>query len=289
MPHTSAANDAFGNATPVALVSGAASGIGRATVQALSAAGWTVYAGYRPDGRSPPPPPASAQERVHWLALDVTEAPARRAALAAISAAHGRLDALVNNAGILAAGPLEELPERTLRAVMEVNFFGALGLTRTFLPLMRSQHGGVIIMVSSLSGLIGLPFDGAYAASKFALEGMSEVPGVRTRALGRPGRTHRARRLRHRARRSAAGAAAPSAYPAFERLRHERALRAASGADPAEAARVIVDTILRRAPQLRVPCGAQALAVTARLRTLDAAQRREFALAAAGLGTPGAA
>lgn len=287
MPHTSAANDAFGNATPVALVSGAASGIGRATVQALRAAGWIVYAGYRPDGRSPPPPPASAQERVHWLALDVTEAPARRAALAAISAAHGRLDALVNNAGILAAGPLEELPERTLRAVMEVNFFGALGLTRTFLPLMRSQHGGVIIMVSSLSGLIGLPFDGAYAASKFALEGLSESlayelepAGIRV-ALIEPGAYATALG-------AAPQAAAPSAYPAFERLRHERALRAAAGADPAEAARVIVDTILRRAPQLRVPCGAQALTVSARLRTLDAAQRREFALAAAGLGTPGA-
>jgi NAD(P)-dependent dehydrogenase (short-subunit alcohol dehydrogenase family) len=286
MQHTSAANDASRNATPVALVSGAASGIGQGTVRALSAAGWTVYAGYRPDGRSPPPPQTPPHDRVHWLALDVTDATARRAALALISAAHGRLDALVNTAGFLAAGPLEELPERTLRAVMEVNFFGALGLTRTFLPLMRGNHGGVIVMVSSLSGLIGLPFDGAYAASKFALEGMSESlayelepSGVRV-ALIEPGAYATALGAAPQA------AAAPSAYPAFERLRHERALRASSGADPADAARVIVDTILRQAPQLRVPCGAQAQTVTARLRTLDAAQRREFALAVAGISAP---
>ncbi len=287
MQHTSTANDAPGNAAPVALVSGAASGIGRATVRALSLAGWTVYAGYRPEGRSPPPPEGPGHGRVHWLALDVTDAPARRAALAVISTAHARLDALVNNAGILAAGPVEELPERTLRAVMEVNFFGALGLTRTFLPLMRSNHGGVIVMVSSLSGLIGLPFDGAYAASKFALEGMSESlayelepAGVRV-ALIEPGAYATALGDAPQA------ATGPSAYPEFERLRRERATRACAGADPADAARVIVDTIMRQAPQLRVPCGEQARAVSEQLRTLDAAQRRALALSAAGVTEAG--
>ena len=284
MQHTSEGHTGPGNATRVALVSGAASGIGRATVRALALSGWTVYAGYRPRGRSQPLQEALTGGGVHWLALDVTDAAARRAALAAIAHKHGRLDALVNNAAVLAAGPLEELPERTLRSVMEVNFFGAIDLTRTFLPLMRRNRGGVIVMVSSLSGLIGLPFDGAYAASKFALEGASESlryelepfglkvaliePGAYATTLGDA--THAAPTL-------------SSDYPQFERLRGARAAQAPSGADPAEAARIIVDTIADQAPQLRVPCGAQALAVTQQLRGLDSAARRDFALAAAGI------
>jgi NAD(P)-dependent dehydrogenase (short-subunit alcohol dehydrogenase family) len=268
----------------VALVSGAASGIGRATVRALALSGWTVYAGYRPQGRSQPLQQALTEGRVHWLALDVTDAAARRAALAVIAHTQGRLDALVNNAGVLVAGPLEELPERALRAVMEVNFFGAIDLTRTFLPLMRRNRGGVIVMISSLSGLIGLPFDGAYAASKFALEGASEslryelepfglkVALIEAGAYATPlgDATHATPTL-------------SSDYPQFERLRGARAAQAPSGADPAEAARIIVDTITHQAPQLRVPCGAQALAVTQQLRGLDGAARRDFALAAAGL------
>ncbi|HUL18809.1 MAG TPA: SDR family NAD(P)-dependent oxidoreductase, partial [Steroidobacteraceae bacterium] len=205
-------------------------------------------------------------------------------ALAVIAHARGRLDALINNAGVLAAGPLEELPEGALRAVMEVNFFGAIDLTRTFLPLMRKNRDGVIVMVSSLSGLIGLPFDGAYAASKFALEGASESlryelepfglkvalvePGAYNTPLGDATR---------------AASTTSSEYPQFKRLRAARAAQAPSGADPAEAARIIVDTITQHAPQLRVPCGAQALAATQQLRGLEGAARRDFALAAAGI------
>lgn len=281
MPHT-------GHTTPgnarVALVSGAASGIGLATVRALSAAGWSVYAGYRPQGRAAPPH-ADPASRVHWLPLDVTDAAARRAALAVITQAQGRLDALVNNAGILAAGPMEEMPERTLRQVMEVNFFGAIELTRTCLPLMRQRPGGVIVMLSSLSGLIGLPFDGAYAASKFALEGMSESlayelepAGLRV-ALIEPGAYATALE-------ATPATCAASSYPQYERMRAERAGRPQAGADPHEAARVIVDTIQGNAPQLRVPCGPQARAVTERLRTLDGAARRGFALGAAGITDP---
>jgi NAD(P)-dependent dehydrogenase (short-subunit alcohol dehydrogenase family) len=284
MQHTSAADRAAGNAAKVALVSGAASGIGLATVHALAAAGWVVYAGYRPGGRSARPPQGGPGTSVHWLALDVTDAAARTAALGTISAAHGRLDALVNNAGILSTGPLEEVSEKTLRAVMEVNFFGAIALTRTFLPLMRAHPGGVIVMVSSLSGLIGLPFDGAYAASKFALEGASESlryelepTGIKV-ALVEPG-----------AYATALAAAAPtpaaaSAYPQFQCLAKQRT--PGGGADPADAACIILDTINRQAPQLRVPCGVQAVAVTGRLRLLEGAERRDFALAAAGVTAP---
>jgi NAD(P)-dependent dehydrogenase (short-subunit alcohol dehydrogenase family) len=147
---------------------------------------------------------------------------------------------------------------------------------------MRANPGGVVIMVSSLSGLIGLPFDGAYAASKFALEGASESlryelepqginvaliePGAYATALDAAGRLP----------------AVPSAYREYEPLARLRAAPG-GGADPAEAARIIVDTINQRAPQLRVPCGAQALAVTRKLRSLESVERRDFALAAAGV------
>jgi NAD(P)-dependent dehydrogenase (short-subunit alcohol dehydrogenase family) len=286
MEHTAGGHGAAGNAARVALISGAASGIGLATAERLARSGWTVYAGFRPEGRSAPPREPDPHKHLHWLPLDVTDAGARRAALRDIERAHGHLDALINNAGILASGPLEEVPEGTLRRVMEVNFFGAIQLTRTFLPLMRCTGGGVILMVSSLSGLIGLPFDGAYAASKFALEGASESLryelepfGVKV-ALVEPGAYATAL-----AASVPSANAAGSAYTQFERLRRTCASEVPDGADPGEAARIIEETLLQHAPELRVPCGAQALAVTRRLATLEGAGRRDFALAAAGLST----
>ncbi|MBS0579204.1 MAG: SDR family oxidoreductase [Proteobacteria bacterium] len=280
MPHYSQTAPAQTASNRVALVSGAASGIGLATVRLLAGAGWTTYAGFRPGGRSAAP--TDLASAVHWLSLDVTEGESRQAALELIRQRHGRLDALVNNAGIAAPGPLEEVPAQALRRVMEVNFFGAIELTRTFLPLMRGR-GAVIVMVSSLSGLIGLPFDGAYAASKFALEGASESlryelepSGVRV-ALIEPGAYATALDA------STGAPAHTSAYPAFERLRADQPAAGSGGADPAEAAQVILETILAGAPHLRVPAGAQALGVTQRLRVLEGAERREFALAAAGI------
>ncbi len=282
MQHRTAGQIASQATAKVALVSGAASGIGLATVHALAAAGWVVYAGFRTGGRSLPPAAAVPGAPVRWLALDVTKDADRSAALATISTEYGRLDALVNNAGILTSGPLEEVTEARLRAVMEVNFFGAIGLSRTFLPLMRTSRGGVVVMVSSLSRLIGLPFDGAYAASKFALEGASESlryelepMGIKV-ALIEPGAYATSLDAQDPA------PVQPTAYPQFEQLRRLRA-NPGRGADPAAAARVIIDTIAAHAPLLRVPCGPQAVAVTEKLRALEGPVRRDFALAAAGV------
>jgi NAD(P)-dependent dehydrogenase (short-subunit alcohol dehydrogenase family) len=269
----------------VALITGAASGIGRATAERLARADWAVYATFRPQGRSAPPRGQGADARIRWLPLDVSDESARRAALRVIESAHGRLDVLVNNAGVLATGPLEEIRERALREVMEVNFFGALNVTRTFLPMMRRQSGGgIILMISSLSGLIGLPFEGAYAASKFALEGASESLryelepfGIRV-ALIEPGAYATALTNFERPPHGTA-----SAYPAYEQPHSARAARISRDADPAEVAALIEDTIARGAPQLHVPCGAQAHAIVARLRTLSESERREFALRAADL------
>ncbi|HTT41705.1 MAG TPA: SDR family oxidoreductase [Steroidobacteraceae bacterium] len=263
----------------VALVSGAASGLGLATTAELARRGWTVLAGYRPRGRSAPPAAPFPGARVHWLPLDITDAAARTLALKTLVSIQGRLDALVHSAGVLGSGPLEEVPEDTLRTVMEVNFFATVALTRTFLPLMREQRSGVIAFLSSLSGLIARPFDGAYAASKHALEAAAEslrhelAPfGIRV-ALIEPGAYATALR-------EAGSPAAQSAYPEYAALRTRVEPR---GQDPAEAARLIVEVIESGAPELRVPCGAQAMAVAEKLRLLDGAARAAFALEAAGI------
>ena len=267
----------------VVLVSGAASGLGLATARELALAGWTVYAGFRPDGRSAPD--SSPGNVIRWLPLDVTDSKARAAAVAAIERGQGKLNALVNSAGVNASGPLEEIPDGVLRQVMEVNFFGAIGLTRDCLPLLRRTGGGTVVMLSSLSALIGLPFNGAYAASKYALEGAAESLRYEVEAFGvrvtliQPGAY-----TTSLADVNASTPAGRSSYEAFEKLRASRArVGAGGGGDPLEVARKIVDTLGVESPGLRVPCGAQAEAVVAQLRTHDEAQRRAFALRAANI------
>jgi NAD(P)-dependent dehydrogenase (short-subunit alcohol dehydrogenase family) len=151
-----------------ALISGCSSGLGLALARRLSAAGWRVHAGVRQAEDAKRLPEAALP-----VILDVTRPEQIAAAICKVEAG-GRLDALVNNAGVNAIGPWEVVPDEVVRSVMEVNFFGALSLTRAALPLMRRQRGGTIVMVSSLSALVARPGDGVYSASKFALEGFAE-------------------------------------------------------------------------------------------------------------------
>lgn len=108
------------------------------------------------------------------LRLDVTDAAQCDAAVAATMARFGRLDVLVNNAGYVQVGALEETTEAEARAQMETNFWGAWRMTRAVLPHFREQGGGLVVQVSSLAGIGGLPGNGMYSASKYAMEGMSE-------------------------------------------------------------------------------------------------------------------
>jgi len=107
--------------------------------------------------------------------LDVTAADSFPDFVDDIVVESGRIDVLVNNAGILHPGAWEDLPEAKIRAVMETNFYGPMLLSRAVLPQMRKQGNGYIIMISSLSGIAGLAGDVAYSASKFALEGATEA------------------------------------------------------------------------------------------------------------------
>jgi NAD(P)-dependent dehydrogenase (short-subunit alcohol dehydrogenase family) len=153
----------------IALVTGATRGIGRALAAELARRGHTVYGGGRSWPEAPEPTP------FHRLALDVTDDASCKDAVARVLADHGRLDLLVNNAGIGHCGAIEDTPLDYARQVFETNYFGVTRLAREALPIMRRQGGGTVAIVGSAAGRIGIPFQGHYAASKFALEGLAEA------------------------------------------------------------------------------------------------------------------
>jgi len=118
---------------------------------------------------------ASAPDRVLALKLDVTSAGDAAAAVAAAVQRFGRLDVVVNNAGYGIVGAVEETPEQELRAQLETNFFGAVAVIQAALPQLREQRAGAIVNISSMGGQMSFAGFGAYSASKFALEGLSEA------------------------------------------------------------------------------------------------------------------
>jgi NAD(P)-dependent dehydrogenase (short-subunit alcohol dehydrogenase family) len=160
-----------GGRIPACLVTGASTGIGRATVDHLLRGGWTVYASVRRPGDAP----AGA----HELVFDVTDA----AAIAQAAAHADSLDGIVENAGIAIASPLEFLPPEELTRQLDVNVVGQLRVLQAFLPALRPTRGRVVI-VGSVAGRSALPFLGAYAMSKFALEAMADSLRVELQPWG---------------------------------------------------------------------------------------------------------
>jgi NAD(P)-dependent dehydrogenase (short-subunit alcohol dehydrogenase family) len=155
---------------PSVLVTGASRGIGRATVLRLAAAGWDVIAGVRSE-RDADELVAGASGAVVTVPLDVTDA----GQVAALDQRlPERLDALVNNAGVVVGGPVEAVPVDELRRQLEVNVVGQAAVTQAVLPRLRESRGRIVFM-SSLSGRVSTPLMGAYAASKFALEGLADA------------------------------------------------------------------------------------------------------------------
>jgi NAD(P)-dependent dehydrogenase (short-subunit alcohol dehydrogenase family) len=161
---------------PSVLVTGAARGIGQATALHLAGAGWDVVAGVRNDAAGE----ALRGDRITPVLLDVTS-PDHLAALG--SALPDRLDAVVNNAGIVVNGPVEALPLDELRRQLEVNVVGQVAVTQAVLPKLRASRGRVVF-VSSLSGRVSTPMTGAYNASKFALEGLADALRMEVRPWG---------------------------------------------------------------------------------------------------------
>ncbi len=154
-----------------ALVTGASSGIGAACAARLVGSGWRVFAGVRRQGDAP--------EGTDEILLDITDADQ----IAHAAERVGELDALVNNAGIAIAIPLEFIPIDELRRQLDINAIGQVAVTQAFLPHLRRSRGR-IVFVSSIAGRSALPFLGAYAASKHALEALADTWRVELRPFG---------------------------------------------------------------------------------------------------------
>ena len=162
----------------VALVTGASSGIGRSTAELLAARGYRVFGTAREPART------EAPAGVELVALDVRRAASVQACVGHVLGRAGRIDVLVNNAGVAMLGGVEETSVEQARAIFETNFFGLLDLTSAVLPGMRSRRSGAIVNVSSVLGLFTIPFLGVYAASKHAVEACSEALHHELRPFG---------------------------------------------------------------------------------------------------------
>ena len=161
----------------VVVLTGCSSGFGYEGALSFARAGHSVFATMRDLSRGDALREAAESESldIRLKRLDVAESETFTALFDEISASAGSVDVLVNNAGINRSGALEDLSESAIRDVIETNCIGPLLLARTVLPHMRRQGSGLIIMMSSLSGIAGLPGDVAYTASKFAIEGATEA------------------------------------------------------------------------------------------------------------------
>jgi len=261
-----------GNA-PLVLVTGASSGIGQAVALQSLANGWHVLAGVRRDEDAQAlaaTADATARERLTCLHLDVTNADDIERAAVAVTRLGGRLDALVNNAGICVAGPLEVLPVEAWRQQLDVNVIGQVAITRALLPALRAARGR-IVFISSISGEFVTPLLGPYCASKFAIEAIAValrgelLPSGISVSVVAPGpvRTAIWERSRRRAKQDTTPGAdlAPESHAAYdapmERLRaltHQVEKRAVPVDD---AARVVMSCLTaRRAPRrVRVAIG----------------------------------
>jgi NAD(P)-dependent dehydrogenase (short-subunit alcohol dehydrogenase family) len=161
------------------LITGASRGIGRATALALDRAGHEVIAGVR-DPKAAERLAAEASGRLRTIRLDVTDA---RSVSAAAATVGGRLDALVNNAGVVVGGIVEALDLETLRRQLEVNVVGQVAVTQALLPALRAAAGRVVFM-SSVSGRVSAPILTPYTASKFAIEAIADGLRVEVRRWG---------------------------------------------------------------------------------------------------------
>ncbi len=235
------------NATKVALVTGASSGIGRATAALLAEHGFTVF------GTSRDPARAAPAEGVELIALDVRDGASVHAAVAEVLARAGRIDVVVNNAGYTVLGAVEETTTEQARALFDTNFFGAVRVAAAVLPTMRAQGSGRIINMSSVVGFVPAPYMGFYSASKHALEGWAESLDHEVRTLGvrvlliEPGFTHTG--IDQNAE------AARSPLAAYQAQRRTVVGAISAGVAAAVSPEVVAETVLRaataRSPRLR--------------------------------------
>jgi NAD(P)-dependent dehydrogenase (short-subunit alcohol dehydrogenase family) len=162
----------------VVLITGASSGIGRATAELLAAGGHRVFGGVRAPATTRP------LAGVELLPLDVRDEASARACVDEVRSRAGRIDVLINNAGVNLVGAVEETSIRQAQALFDTNVIGVLRVVQAVLPDMRRQGAGLIVNISSILGLVPAPFMGVYASTKHALEGLSESLDHEVRAFG---------------------------------------------------------------------------------------------------------
>jgi NAD(P)-dependent dehydrogenase (short-subunit alcohol dehydrogenase family) len=242
------------------LITGSSTGIGLATALAFARAGHTVAAAMRNPARAPELANVAERERlpITVFTMDVDSDGSVQESMARIGQTVGRVDVLVNNAGIERMGSVEHLPLADFRAVMETNYFGVIRCIQAILPDMRARRSGCIINIASVAGQIALSPMASYTASKYALEALSECLAQEVKPFGirvaivEPGiiDTAMARHI--------GTADAPSIYP---QRRRTAGLFAASLANPAPPS-VVADKVLEIATsgswQLRHPVGPDA-------------------------------
>lgn len=272
------------------LITGANSGFGRAIAEAALAAGGTVVAAARRP-ETLVELAAAHPDRLFPVRLDVTDQERITAVVEETVRRHGRIDVLVNNAGRGLIGAVEESTDRELRDLMELHFFGPAALTRAVLPHLRAQGSGAVVQMSSMGGRFSFPGVGAYSATKFALEGLSEALAKEVAGFGvkvlivEPG----AFRTGFAGGDALAHSAPIEAYePIVGPVRS--GLPDSDGkqpGDPAKAAEAILAALAAERTPLRLALGGDA--VDGVLGTLDEARREAEAWAAVGRGTDFAA
>ncbi len=160
----------------VILITGVSSGFGLAIAQLLAEEGHIVYGTVRRE--------VEPLNGVHYLKVDVRDRETVKNAVKQVVDQEGHIDVLVNNAGMGIGGPVEFATEEEIKEQMDTNFMGLVHFVTAVLPYMRVQKSGKIIAISSIGGLMGLPFQGFYSASKFAIEGYCEALRLETKQFG---------------------------------------------------------------------------------------------------------
>jgi len=234
----------------VVLVTGASSGIGRACAELLAGHGYRVYGASRRPESGP---------LVEPISMDIRDDASVRDAVSAVVAREGRIDILVNSAGIAIAGAVEDTSIEEARDQFDVNFFGVIRVCRAVLPGMREQRAGCIVNIGSIAGLLAIPYQGLYGASKFALEGLSESLRMEVSQFGvhvvlvEPG-DHRTGLTANR-RRTAESGSNPAYLARFHRAAERMAADEQSGPEPEAVARLLLKIVANPRPRLRYTVG----------------------------------